>query len=571
MKRAESRKSHSWWRDSHIGPRNSKWIADNLEDMDQTVKRMMKLMDEDGDSFAKKVDMYYKRRPDLISHIEEFYRMYRSLAERYDHLAGELRRNVPFDLHSQSSGISDSTSDMLPKEGYESSSLTDSEPECDSSSVNNYSGYLSSGTERGLQEKVLHLENELRLAKGKLRSEILDNADVSFREPIDDSLEDAKLTLANYERELAAATERTHLLKGKIVTLNTHLQKSGSDAFLHASDDGGGLTQAEVYHRDIQLELTQGEVSPLQDNLETDDRSDYLAEQLKALKEKLQGLETENHGLRTELQHIKSAAKHQLLVQEQVESAQKDAGVWKTKYNAERKEISKLQERMARLKTSLSDRDREVRELKIAVSDAEQKIFPEKHQIKAEMSKILEERTLMEEQLREQESRGRLLEEEIRQMNCQIADTEDRFNRLVSQLRTEIAERAEEHENLKNIYNLLLSERNALHTQVSQLEAENLSKSEQINEREKQLEQMWLELVERAIASEALQELVQELRARARQLEEDLDRHGLIILEGAENKREAIRQLCFSLEHYRNHYHSLQQAFLRYKRHKRAP
>ncbi|BBH04539.1 Kinase interacting-like family protein [Prunus dulcis] len=31
MKRTESRKSHSWWWDSHISPKNSKWLPENLE------------------------------------------------------------------------------------------------------------------------------------------------------------------------------------------------------------------------------------------------------------------------------------------------------------------------------------------------------------------------------------------------------------------------------------------------------------------------------------------------------------------------------------------------------------
>jgi len=31
MKRMLTRKSHSWWWDSHISPKNSKWLAENLE------------------------------------------------------------------------------------------------------------------------------------------------------------------------------------------------------------------------------------------------------------------------------------------------------------------------------------------------------------------------------------------------------------------------------------------------------------------------------------------------------------------------------------------------------------
>lgn len=31
MRRAASKRSHSWWWDSHISPKNSKWLAENLE------------------------------------------------------------------------------------------------------------------------------------------------------------------------------------------------------------------------------------------------------------------------------------------------------------------------------------------------------------------------------------------------------------------------------------------------------------------------------------------------------------------------------------------------------------
>ncbi|KAJ8478815.1 hypothetical protein OPV22_022542 [Ensete ventricosum] len=36
--------------------------------------------------------MYFKRRPELISFVEEAYRAYRALAERYDHISGELHK-----------------------------------------------------------------------------------------------------------------------------------------------------------------------------------------------------------------------------------------------------------------------------------------------------------------------------------------------------------------------------------------------------------------------------------------------------------------------------------------------
>ncbi|CAM0879724.1 unnamed protein product [Alopecurus aequalis] len=103
LERNPSKKRHSWWWDSHISPKNSKWLAENLEEMDKQVKEMVQLIEEDGDSFAKKAQMYYQRRPMLITHVENFYRMYRALAERYDNVTGELRKNIPSRMQSQGS------------------------------------------------------------------------------------------------------------------------------------------------------------------------------------------------------------------------------------------------------------------------------------------------------------------------------------------------------------------------------------------------------------------------------------------------------------------------------------
>lgn len=60
--------------------------------MDDRVKCILLLLGEEADSFAKRAEMYYKRRPEVISSVEEAYRAYRALAERYDHMSGELHK-----------------------------------------------------------------------------------------------------------------------------------------------------------------------------------------------------------------------------------------------------------------------------------------------------------------------------------------------------------------------------------------------------------------------------------------------------------------------------------------------
>ncbi|XP_010532576.1 PREDICTED: protein NETWORKED 1A-like [Tarenaya hassleriana] len=113
---SESRRLYSWWWDSHI-PKNSKWLQDNLSDMDTKVKSMIKLIEEDADSFARRAEMYYKKRPELMKLVEEFYRAYRALAERYDHATVELRHahktmteafpnQFPFEMSDDSASVS---------------------------------------------------------------------------------------------------------------------------------------------------------------------------------------------------------------------------------------------------------------------------------------------------------------------------------------------------------------------------------------------------------------------------------------------------------------------------------
>ncbi|QCD90710.1 Protein Networked NET [Vigna unguiculata] len=59
--------------------------------MEEKVQSVMKLLAEEGDSFAKRAEMYYKRRPELMSFVEESFKAYRALAERYDHISTELQ------------------------------------------------------------------------------------------------------------------------------------------------------------------------------------------------------------------------------------------------------------------------------------------------------------------------------------------------------------------------------------------------------------------------------------------------------------------------------------------------
>lgn len=91
LQRAASN-AYSWWWASHIRTTQSKWLDANLQDMENRVKIMLKLLGQEADSFGKRAEMYYSTRPEVISHVEQVYRAYRALVERYDHISKELHK-----------------------------------------------------------------------------------------------------------------------------------------------------------------------------------------------------------------------------------------------------------------------------------------------------------------------------------------------------------------------------------------------------------------------------------------------------------------------------------------------
>ncbi|KAI3969356.1 hypothetical protein MKW92_027613 [Papaver armeniacum] len=119
------KRKYSWW-----SPKNSKWLQENLTDMDAKVTVMVNLIKVDANYFSRRPRMYHKKRPELLKLVEESYLAYRALAERYDYAIGALHQarkttlgvfpnQIPFSddsssspngLHKEDSGLSPSQS-----------------------------------------------------------------------------------------------------------------------------------------------------------------------------------------------------------------------------------------------------------------------------------------------------------------------------------------------------------------------------------------------------------------------------------------------------------------------------
>ncbi|XP_054776626.1 protein NETWORKED 3A-like [Prosopis cineraria] len=79
-----------WWLlDNHSTIRQSPWLQSTLAELNEKTRTILELIEEDADSFAQRAEMYYKKRPELIRMVEDFYRTQRSLAERYDQVKSD--------------------------------------------------------------------------------------------------------------------------------------------------------------------------------------------------------------------------------------------------------------------------------------------------------------------------------------------------------------------------------------------------------------------------------------------------------------------------------------------------
>ncbi|XP_031259012.1 protein NETWORKED 3A-like [Pistacia vera] len=144
--------SHWWWFDSHKSSNRSPWLQTTIAELDEKTKAMLKLIEEDADSFAKRAEMFYKKRPELISMVEDFYRAHRSLAERYDQVKSETGTRVLATFGSPFSSVkhkSEKLSSVMGQTYYSYSETSDAED------------YAESEVDNPEQEAEIEIENEI--------------------------------------------------------------------------------------------------------------------------------------------------------------------------------------------------------------------------------------------------------------------------------------------------------------------------------------------------------------------------------------------------------------------------
>ncbi|XP_051113158.1 protein NETWORKED 4A-like [Andrographis paniculata] len=431
-----------------------------ISEMDLRVNRMVKLIEEDADSFAKKAEMYYQKRPEMIGLVEEFHRMYRTLAERYD--SGDLRKTsgatTPiYDLQSQSSAVSDAGS----------------EPPSTMPSPDRRLGRRRSGT----CPRAAGFEFFLGGGGGGNCSDYRDGDD---------------FPTLDYE--------------------------SGSDDF----------SIKNYMNNDESLDDSEAEVVDPISKSHTSDDEDASGDLRKKIRDKVL---------------------HARKIEDRLKSYEEEASYWKSQHAKERQDTTKLQERVSTYKTTLQERDREIKRLKEAISKADLSLSRENERLKQELRRLSKEKMFLEDHVKELE------------VHCRRSfDAQKNGNTIeIEQLIAEVACKDKCMTELtKNVVALQL-ERDVVITENDDLGAELSYRDDVIDRMNEHVRQLHVELI---AAGERGRKSENALRARVRELEREVEKKRRMLKEGAEEKREAIRQLYFSLEHYRNGYHRLRRAMI---------
>ncbi|KAF7818246.1 protein NETWORKED 3A-like [Senna tora] len=154
------RKDEPWWLHNNCTSRRSSWLQSTIAELNEKTNAILKLIEEDADSFAQRAEMYYKKRPQLISMLQHLYRTHRSLAERYDQLKFTSPRCQSHNSLAFTDRNYDSYSEICDVEESVDSEIDDSDLELEQAATTNFTKQC---------DEIERLREEIRTYKDQLK------------------------------------------------------------------------------------------------------------------------------------------------------------------------------------------------------------------------------------------------------------------------------------------------------------------------------------------------------------------------------------------------------------------
>ncbi|XP_028796164.1 protein NETWORKED 4B-like [Neltuma alba] len=377
--------------------------------------------------------------------------------------------------------------------------------------------------------------------------------------------------------ELRISNLNIQISEKEIINLKNQMEKH-KDQLDHV--------QNELKMREADLEYERGQVLELQKQtaaLETHvpdcfNKIAKLMEELEVAREQLKASNDEATRLQGELLSRSCDGTRDL--PSQLEAAHENIAALEAQLDSGRKQVQELEDRITWHKTNETKRELEMQKLKSEMLNAQEQISLEKSQLQSGIATLSEEKLQMDDRLKELESRSNILESKLEECEAEKLKLrelhatqqlllEGEITRLKEELGQNICDIEalnKEFDRYKHKYDVLMTEKDEANARIHKLEAEVSFRDNQIENKERELSQLLKQQAELSSESETKMNQVNELRLKVEELEKEVAGQNAEISDRAEEKREAIRQLCFSLDHYRSGYQELLQAFIGHKR-----
>ncbi|XBJ15756.1 hypothetical protein VPH35_007558 [Triticum aestivum] len=330
--------------------------------------------------------------------------------------------------------------------------------------------------------------------------------------------------------------------------------KNETDGLKEAMASAAKQFEIELAHRDLEVDKCKQELGELSANY-LHDKSALEAEigMLQGVITNFEGelakLSQEKLQLRSRIEELEEAAcclDYSASEVVKLQEAMKNTKAELEEVLLEKEEtIKNLEAQLERASQEKSILQDSIKELERVVCDSEEKHSLEKSGLSAELSTLSEANASLEGKLASMEA----------ELNQAYADRAEEYmdsEKHISELNQDLA-------NLTSRLELILSEKVTVDNKLATLLTDITARDEKMKQMDGHLSQLQLEHAKISAESAIVHESLSELRARVSELEELVEKQNLAISESAEGKREAIRQLCFTLEHYRSGYQQLRE------------
>ncbi|KAL3834735.1 hypothetical protein ACJIZ3_009471 [Penstemon smallii] len=514
-----------WW-NSHISQKNTEWLAENVKVVDDSVKEMLLLIKQDGDISIEN-DLSNLMKPQLLAHINEISHRHHMLADHYSKLTGELR------------------------------------------------SHIQSETEMENHEGTIFCSQQ----------------NPSFQTPA------KKLEMHNVEGQVVSSD--ISLNSGGGISDASFNEDSGSSAF--SSDSDSESFNSRSNERPSSQPSGKMRVAKSEDYEMLLRRVSDYEEELKVSNQKLKFAEEEIAKLKSQLQNneevfvkmgsIESqlvSAKNQIKLQEaDIDLENKKSLILQGKiveleanFQSEKRQVLELQESVNKYKAELLNRDLEIQKLSAEIQDATGNFALEKWQLESCISKLSERLTFHEARTEELQMESESLTDEIKKHESRKVEMEREQKAINLKWQNEVeffkAELCKKNvlmntlngdlDILKHKHDNLTVEKDGIIAKLQTLNAELSDRDNQIQLLEYNLQESHSENKRLTAVSESENMQKAQLKSRIDELEKELGMQRVMISERAEEKREAIRQLCFSLDHFRSAYEELRGTYVMCKR-----